>query len=255
MALGEREERRARSTQHEVRTPLEVTTCGQVPRSAVSQATRRVEQIIAKAHRPVLRARIRLSVESNPAHERPAIAEIDLLVNGVPIRTRTGAATLTEAIDLAADRLQRQLVQLRERARDRHRWRTIGSRREWRRTGRPQRPDTGAGADRPVVRRKTVTLERMTADEAAYEMDLLDHDFYLYADARGTEAVVCRTDDGGYDVLVLPTAPVLTIAAARDRLRTGHERFVYFRPPDDDEHGRVLYLRHDGRYALLLATS
>lgn len=237
----------------QVDTPIELTTTGEVPRAATAYAGRRVEQVIAKAHRPVLHARVRLLIEANPAHDRPAHVEIGLQVNGTPIRARTAAATVTEAIDLATDRVQRQLVQLRERAQNRHHWRSVGIRGEWQAGGRPARPV--AGVDRPVIRRKTFTLDRLTADEAAYEMDLLDHDFYLYADVRGTEAVVHRTSGGGYDVRTLATSPVLTLAAACDRLRTGHERFVYYRSPDDDEHGRVLYVRHDGRFGLLRATT
>jgi hypothetical protein len=105
-------------------------------------------------------------------------------------------------------------------------------------------------ADRPVIRRKAFALQPMRADEAAYEMHLLDHDFYLYADTAGAASVVYRLSEGGYGVLG-PDAPELTLAQAKARLAAGHERFVFYRDPEH-HHGRVLYERHDGRYGLLV---
>src|SRR5690606_29463770 len=104
------------------------------------------------------------------------------------------APTLTEAADFLLDRLERRLDQLAKRRTDRHRWvdevvaaAQIPS----------QRP---AYVDRPVderqvVRRKTFAATPLTPDEAAYEMDLLGHDFYLFTDARsGQDAVIHRRD-------------------------------------------------------------
>ncbi len=88
------------------------------------------------------------------------------------------------------DRLGRRLVQLRERNRTRHRWIGVAGEHEWRHGDLPRRP-AAPPAGGQVLRRKTFALEPMSPDEAAYEMDLLDHDFYLFTDRdSGAGAVV-----------------------------------------------------------------
>ena len=103
-------------------------------------------------------------------------------------------------------RLRRQLVQLRDRTRTRHRWTGVAGEHEWRHGDRPREPEPWfprAAESREVVRRKTFAAEPMTVDEAAWEMDLLDHDFYLYTDlASGEPALVRRLQEGGYAVRV-----------------------------------------------------
>ena len=107
----------------------------------------------------------------------------------------------------------------------------------------------------------------MTVDEAAYEMDLLDHDFFLYTDAAtGAPALVHRLPQGGFAVsggaglhdqvttsgAVLPRGgpPTLTEAQARERIEAGGEPVVFYL---DAETGgaRVLYTRYDGHYGLI----
>ena len=48
-----------------------------------------------------------------------------------------------------------------------------------------------------MVRHKTFVLEPLTPDEAAHDMDLLDHDFYLFIDADTRRpAVIAHSPDG-----------------------------------------------------------
>ena len=90
---------------------------------------------------------------------------------------------------------------------------------------------------REVIRHKSFASEPMTVDEAAYEMDLLDHDFFLYLDAdSGRPALVHRLPPGGYGVRgVAPAASVATVTfesmpprlsddEARRRLEADDER-------------------------------
>jgi len=230
--------------------PLQFTARGNIPRGAAAYALRRVEHVLGNTPGQVLHAQVILSLGTNPAQERPARVEVCFDVNGKPVRAHVAASDLAEATDLAVDRLQRRLVQLRERTRTRHRWLAVAAEHE-----NSHRSPTGAPApvagDRPVIRRKTFTLEPMTPDEAAYEMDLLDHDFYLFTDAGGADAVMYRTEAGGHGMLGPDGVPVLSLDEAKDRLGAGHERFVFYRDPDHHR-GRVLYVRRDGRYGLLV---
>jgi hypothetical protein len=104
--------------------------------------------------------------------------------------------------------------------------------------------------------------------EAAFDMDLLGHDFYLFVDRQsGHDAVIRRTPDG-YAVrgdVAWPTgsrvpvaydgsAPTLTDVEARARLDLSGEPFVFYLEAESGR-GRVLYLRYDGHYGLIEAAA
>jgi hypothetical protein len=108
----------------------------------------------------------------------------------------------------------------------------------------------------------------MTPDEAAFDMDLLGHDFYLFVDRdSGNDAVVSCTT-AGYAVrgamappkgTWLPVrydgpAPTLSDEEARERLDLAGEPFLFYLERES-RRGRVLYLRYDGHYGLIEAAS
>ena len=228
--------------------PIQLTIRGAVPRPAAPYALRKIEHLLGRLHDPVQHAAVTMSLEPNPAHEHPARIEVSVVVRGTPVRAHVTATEFTEATDLLVDRLQRRLAQLRERSRTRHRWIGVADAHEWRHGDLPPRPVAPRGGS--VVRLKTFALEPVTTDEAAYEMDLLDHDFYLFTDRdSGADAVVYRRSAGGYGVV--GHAPELTTRQARERLDLSGDRFLFFRNPDGN--GRVLYRRFDGRYGVLVA--
>jgi putative sigma-54 modulation protein len=54
----------------------------------------------------------------------------------------------------------------------------------------------------PVVRRKRFAMTPMTEGEAIEQLELLDHDFYVFYDADAASInVVYRRKDGGYGIL------------------------------------------------------
>jgi len=251
-------------------TPIEVTTRGEVPDQVRDYAVEKVRHVLTLVGEPVLHAHVVLTVDADPARERPAHVEAGLDVNGVPVRAHISAPELQEAVDLVEQRLRRRLVQLEDRTRTRHRWIGVSGEHEWRHGDlpRPAAPYYPRSAEsRQVVRRKTFALEPMTPDEAAYEMDLLDHDFYLFTDLEtGSDTVVWRLPEGRFGLygrlgeeerastvtpLVLEGPPPrLSESQARERLDVSGERFVFYVDPADGR-GRVLYRRYDGHYGLI----
>ncbi len=253
-----------------VLAPVEVTVRGDVPAEIRDYAQAKVSHVRDQAHAPVLAAHVVLTLLGDPARERPALAEASLDVNGTQIRAKAVASDLTGATDLLDARLQRALRQHRDRERTRHRWIGVATEHEWRHGDLP----TARGstfprppADREVVRRKTFALEPADLEEAAFDMDQLGHDFYLFTDpVTGRDAVVQRTPEGRYAVQgtvdlghhlegmvdLLGEPPVLTETEARTRLDAGGEPFVFYLDAVD-RRGRVLYVRHDGHYGLIAA--
>jgi len=246
--------------------PVEVTLRGNVGSRAGGYARTKVANALGVAGRPVLHARVVLDRRHDPAVARHAMAEATVDVDGATVRATSVAPTMTEAVDQLEYRLRRRLVQLGDRERTRHRWTGAASEHEWRHGDVPRqvapyfpRPVES----REVLRRKSFASAPMTVDEAAYEMDLLDHDFFLYVDAAtGTPAVVHRLPDGGYavqggaddsavaSVTHQPPPAGLTDDEARRRLDADGEPFVFYLDRETGE-GRVIYRRYDGHYGLI----
>lgn len=250
--------------------PVETQVRGPVASSDVEYAVTKAEHVIGYANQPVLAARVVLTMAQDPALDRPARAEVSLDVNGTQVRAHAVASDLLAAVDLMEEKLRNNLVQLQDRRRTRHRWIGEATEHEWRHGDLPTVRDAHfprPPAEREIVRRKTFALTAMTPDEAAYEMGLLGHDFYLFTDSgTGKDAVVYVDGAGRFalrgdtapgtdsEALVerLGGAPELSVTEAVSRLELGGEPFVFFLDPDSGR-GRVLYIRYDGHYGLITA--
>ncbi len=249
---------------------VQVTVRGPIPLRVQDYASRKIGHVARYSHEPVLHAQVVLMMMADPARQKPALAEASLDVNGTPVRAHVAAVHMWEALDLLEDRLRRQLVQLESRIRTRHRWLGAAQEHEWRHgdlpSARPEYFPRPVG-EREVVRRKTFALAPQTPDEAAFDMELLGHDFYLFTDlSSGEDAVVYHRLGGGYglrgDVGVAElagtvsavefegTAPTMTEQDAVDHLNRAGEPFVFYRSPTSGR-GRVLYRRYDGHYGLI----
>lgn len=249
--------------------PVHVTLRGHAGRQDRDHARAKVEQALAVAPAAVLHAHVVLERRPDPAVRRQARAEATVDVGGTTLRAHAVEPTMDEAVDELESRLRRQLVRLRERTRTRHRWTGVPEEHEWRHGDRRREPVPyfpRAEGSRDVVRRKSFASEPMTVDEAAYEMDLLDHDFYLFRHAgTGEPVLVHRREAGGYGVqggpdeasvgpvTREPDPPELTNDLARARMDAGQEALLFYRDPDTGD-GRVLYRRYDGHYGLIVLT-
>jgi len=253
---------------------LEVSiTHGDVPEAAKQYATEKVTQLARYTRRPIVYALLRLSMESRRAIERPAVAEATLDLGGQIVRAHVAARDPMAAIDLLDDRLRRRLERQGRRI-NRGQHRNGGTQTNgWRHGDLPtQRPEyfDRAVEEREVVRHKTFALEPMTCDEAAWDLDMLGHDFYLFTEiATGREAVVYHAESDGHLELMRAASdapqpngtatplvishqhpPELTLTEAEERLDASHETFVFFLNADSGR-GNVVYRRYDGHYGLI----
>jgi hypothetical protein len=250
---------------------VQTETRGEVPVAAVGSAVEKVRSALRAAHEPVLFARVKLTTSADPAVERPAIAQVNIDLNGRLIRAQAAAETMDEAIDCMHGRLRVRL----ERA-ARH-WEAIRGRtvapapHEW----RHQSPHTRRlpyfprpPEEREVIRHKSYALRRLTPDEAIAEMELLDYDFHLFTEEEtDQDSVVYRTDSGyrlaqadpqprrlgpldpSITVSEIP-APVLTLAEATTRLEALGRSFLFF-VDTATSRGNLIYHRYDGHYGLI----
>lgn len=249
---------------------LDVVVSGDVPDETARYARDKVAAVLANASEPVLFARVRLTVVGNPSLGRPAVAQVNLDYNGRPVRVQTSGPTLHEVVDRLEARLRSRLERM-----PRH-WEAIRGARpetaehEWRHISRPtERPSyfPRPMAERQLVRRKALTLTRLTPDEAALDMDALDHDFYLFIEAQTGEPCVLSRQAQGYrlarlrrhqtlprtviPLTVVPHAATrLTLDEAMERLELSDEPFLFYRDVDANL-AHVLYRRYDGHYGLI----
>lgn len=251
---------------------LEYDVRGHVPEHELAYAEAKLSSLARQSPGPVLDAQLHLAVEPDRARERPAIASASLDVDGQWVRAHVAAPTLHEAIDRLESRLRRRLSRLRDKARAVHlRHRDAGPG-EWHHgdapTSRPEYFDRPP-EDRQLVRRKSFALRSETPEEAAFDLELLDHDFFLFRNADTDEAnVVHRAPGGGYELMqptpvspgpVSESVPIgasalapsrQTLEAATSLLDLGNEPFVFFLDEETGE-GRVIYRRYDGHYGLI----
>jgi ribosome-associated translation inhibitor RaiA len=252
---------------------IPVRSQGSVSSDDADYARTRVAAVLRYAHDHVLRGRIRLTRLADPALARPAVAQVNLDVNGRLVRAQVSRPTMREAIDEVHDRLRDRLQRA---AGD---WEAIrggwpsDQPHEWRHTSVPtERPPyfPRPAAEREIVRHKAFSLARMTVDECAYDMAMLDYGFHLFTEeGSGVDSLLYRTGDGvGHRLAQVDPhsdtvehgatpvtvsaqpAPELSVDEAVDRLNLSGWPFVFFRDPVS-RRGCVLYHRYDGHYGLI----
>ena len=227
---------------------------------------------------PVLRTELRLVRHDDPARVPAAFVEMHALVNGRPVRARASAPTVHEAVDRCAERFRHRIERAHLRIVGRHERLTEST--SWHHgdvtknhrlpPGEFPRPDE----ERQLIRRKLFALEAETIDEAVYDLELLDHDFFLFINVDTDEANLVARRDGGYRLwqphpdelplvnVVAPVtcdpavAPVCSVEEARALLALveNGERpaFVFFIDTGSGG-GAVVYRRRDGHDGLITA--
>ena len=125
------------------------------------------------------------------------IVELTLQLNGMILRAEEETDDMYASVDLAVDKLERQIRKFKTRINRRAR-RLDGE--------KPlvQAPDLDAGEDEElrVVKVKRFAVKPMDPEEAILQMDLLGHDFFVFRNAETQEVnVVYRRKGGGYGLI------------------------------------------------------
>ena len=169
----------------------------------------KLERAIQNFGDAVREADVHLSVARNPRVPQQT-AEVTVFANGTVIRAQERSENLYASIDLAAGKLARQLRKWKERHSDHHHSHGHSA---------SETPATEAVMDdgqvdasllsgkeaalpEPAVRRKYFAMPPMGLEEARRQLDLIDHDFFLFRDSEsGDLQVIYRRNHGGYGVI------------------------------------------------------
>ena len=156
-----------------------------------------------------------LRVEHNPFNPVPQVVEVTVRVKGAVVRVSEAAVDMYAAIDLAADRVSRQLRKYKTRVVDR------------RQRGAAPAPvnevDLAELIEQPaepaaeedseeILREKLIEFTELSVDQALLQTDLLGHDFFVFTNKdTGDVNVIYRRKDGGFGILK-PIAPAPAMA-------------------------------------------
>lgn len=180
-------------------------------RQHVMDKLAKIERYDHKIHR----ADVELHHEKNPRQNgRCQHVEITCRTRGPVVRSEACAEDFYSALDIALDRLERRLRQAADRRRVHHGRRTPPSVAEVTAglpvDGAESSLDRGHTADDAddgpgrVVRIKEHVAVPMSVDQALFEMELVGHDFFLFADAdTGRPSVVYRRHAYDYGLIRL----------------------------------------------------
>jgi putative sigma-54 modulation protein len=162
------------------------------------------ERKLAKVQRfddRILSMDVEFSEERNPRVADAHRVEVTLTTKHRLVRARASAPDPAAAVDRVIDRLKRQITKLKGRRVDRTKHaegtKALPPMVEEPATGEEELPDSVG-----IVRFKKIEMKPMSPEEAVDRMDLLEHDFYLFANAE-TERVnlVYRRRGGGFGLI------------------------------------------------------
>lgn len=152
-------------------------------------------------------AEVRFTEEKNPRIADRETCEVTLHGHGHVVRAKASATELCAAVDRVANKLEHSLEKLKGKlvGRSHPRRSTLPSK-----AAPPEElpadlldrevgeiTESPNGADHSIIRTKRFEMKPMTPDEAALQMDLLGHAFFLFTSSEnGRAAVVYHRDDG-----------------------------------------------------------
>jgi ribosomal subunit interface protein len=167
----------------------------------------------------IIRADVELLHEKNPRQaEVCQRVEITCRVKGPVVRAEACSSDFYKALDIATERLERKFRQAADRRRvhhGRHSPTSVAAATGALVEAEPlhgavavaePEPDDGGPYDGPgqVIREKEHPAKPMSIDQALFEMELVGHDFFLFADAdSGRASVVYRRKGYDYGVIRL----------------------------------------------------
>jgi putative sigma-54 modulation protein len=149
---------------------------------------------------------INLSVAKNPRIAASQVAEVTIYANGAVIRAEEASEHLYASIDLVADKISRQLRKYKERnftKKDRiDPVKDLGEELDLELLDYNLTDNRAATLPAEVVRAKYFVMSALTIEEAVAQLQLVDHDFYMYRSIETGEInVVYRRSHGGFGVI------------------------------------------------------
>jgi len=168
----------------------------------IEKATHHYKDIVKEAD-------IHLSIEKNPRVSFQT-AEVTIFANGTVIRAEEKTENLYSSIDLVSNKLCRKLRKYKERNN-----KTIHKKQFKNKDSLPIesmesnfldkalfKKGTEASLPEPSIKNKYFEMTPISSDEARKQLDLIDHDFYVFRNKKNNELqVIYKRNHGGYGLI------------------------------------------------------
>lgn len=122
------------------------------------------------------------------------IIEVTIPINGITLRGEESSPDMYASIDMVVDKLEKQLSKHKEKLKH---YRSSSFKDD-------MLPSYSGVVEEQVVRTKRFNVKPMSVEEAILQMNLLGHDFYVFANADTEGDQVCvlyKRKDGDYGLL------------------------------------------------------
>ena len=168
----------------------------------IEKATHHYKDIVKEAD-------IHLSIEKNPRVSFQT-AEVTIFANGTVIRAEEKTENLYSSIDLVSNKLCRKLRKYKERNN-----KTIHNKQFKNKDSLPIesmesnfldkalfKKGTEASLPEPSIKNKYFEMNPISSEEARKQLDLIDHDFYVFRNKKNNELqVIYKRNHGGYGLI------------------------------------------------------
>jgi putative sigma-54 modulation protein len=139
---------------------------------------------------------VELRVEKNPSIAENQVAEATVWTKGPTLRVTEASADMKASIDQLTEKLLRQIEHARGKRRGRQ------ARGNGIPPGGPMSIPEEEDASPQIVRTKQFSVKPMSTEEAALQLELVGHDFFVFrSDESGEVNVIYRRRNGGYGLI------------------------------------------------------
>ena len=143
---------------------------------------------------------LELFCEKNPSIADNQVAEATIFTKGPVLRAKGASADMYASIDLVADKLNRQVKKYRSK---------LVSHNSHVRGGLPPEPagipfeEEEEELEGPqIVKTKQFFIKPMSAEEAALQLEMIGHDFFVFKNSDSNDtSVIYRRRDGNYGLI------------------------------------------------------
>ncbi len=123
------------------------------------------------------------------------VVEVTINTHGLILRGEESNKDLYASIDFVTDKIERQIRKNKTKIHKKSSKETIRDFKEF------ETEEKESSIE--VVKRKEIEMKPMSEEEAILQMELIDHDFFVYKDASTSETnVVYKRKDGNYGLIV-----------------------------------------------------
>ncbi len=174
----------------------------QYTQAKIEKATHHYKDIVKEAD-------IHLSIEKNPSVSLQT-AEVTIFANGTVIRAEEKTENLYSSIDLVSNKLCRKLRKYKERNN-----KTIYNNQFKNKESFPIESAESSVLDKtlfkqgreaslpePSIKNKYFEMNPISSEEARKQLDLIDHDFYVFRNKKNNDLqVIYKRNHGGYGLI------------------------------------------------------